>query len=98
MHWGYYCRTCGVSTRAWFTSPDGAFTTYLATTSILRSLARDEDATLPTVNLGALRFLAHHPDHEIWAECESGVLRISGALRPPTAGGVPLPQRFRRHA
>lgn len=96
MDWGYYCRTCGVSTRAWFASPEGAFTTFMATTSILRLLARDEDATLPTVNLGALLFLAHHPDHEIWAECETGILRMSGASRPPADGGVTLPRRFRQ--
>lgn len=94
MNWGYYCRTCGISTQALFASPDSAFVTYRATTSLIRKLANDEDATLPTVNLNALAFLSHHPDHEIWAECESGILRVSGRIEPPPGGQLTLPRRF----
>ena len=88
MIWGFYCRTCGVSSQGW----------YDEFTSLLRSFRETLDGTAGDVRAseaetGAHTFLTRHSGHEIWAESENGVLRLSRKAASQ-AEGTSLPQRF----
>ncbi len=88
MIWGFYCRTCGTSSQGW----------YEEFTSLLRLFREYQDAAMAGARAGecetgAHTFLARHSGHEIWAESENGVLRLSRKAEPP-AGDTSLPHRF----
>ncbi len=59
----------------------------------IRAHTSGDDITLPSVQIPMLVFLSSHFGHSLWAECESGVLLLSGG--PSPEGAVSLP-RFRR--
>ncbi len=90
MDWGFYCRTCGVSSQTWFPNPKRALQAYRAVLPKIDALARDEDVTLPTVQIPVIVFLSSHTGHDLWIECDTGVLRMSSGKRP--ANDVLLPR------
>lgn len=84
MKWGFYCRTCGVSSQTWFSNPKRAIQAYRAVQPKIAALSRDEDVTLPTVQIPMIVFLSSHTGHDLWAECDTGVLRLN-AGHPPSS-------------
>ena len=90
MNWGYYCRTCGVSSLSWFRNPRRAIQAYRTMIPKIDALSKDLDVTLPTAHIPLLVFLSSHSGHDLWAECDTGVLRLC-AGHPP-AREVKLPR------
>lgn len=78
MKWGFYCRTCGVSSTRLYTDPEGPRQDFSALCSGFESGAREGAAlSLPPAKMPILDFLAEHCGHELWSECETAVLRLS---------------------
>jgi hypothetical protein len=47
------------------------------------------DDTLPTVEMSIVAWLVRHHGHDLWAECESGVLHLESGRAP--IGRIQLP-------
>lgn len=95
MHWGFYCRTCGKSSPRWYAAPQDLLQDFSATHPEIQRLAWDEEGdTLPTVKILIIVWLASHLGHDLWAECETGVLLLESGRKP--AGSTDLPT-FVRH-
>jgi hypothetical protein len=94
MDWGYYCRTCGTSSDSVCHELDSLWTAYREVQSDLESLESTDTITTDTLDVRSLMFLARHSRHDLWAECETGVLRLSPSSEPYR--GSALPERFLR--
>lgn len=92
MHWGYYCRTCGASSECFYTDPDSLLTAYREARQ--SSFENDDTIATTTLDVRSLIFLVRHHEHDVWAECEIGVLRLDGGAQPYR--GTALPARFGR--
>lgn len=92
MDWGYYCRTCGTSSEPIFDEPGALLRAYREGKAHGAREVDDDTMASATLNIQCLLFLVKHHDHDIWAECESGVLRLDLAALPYEGGG--LPKRF----
>ena len=75
---------------------DCLWTAYREADSDLDWLDPDDTVATDTLEIKAMVFLALHHGHDIWAECDIGVLRLGPRDRPYK--GTELPQRFRSWA
>lgn len=90
MHWGYYCRTCGASSESFYGDPDALLSA--SREARMSSLENDDTIATTTLDIRSLIFLVRHHEHDMWAECEHGVLRLGSGKEPYR--GTALPARF----
>lgn len=77
-----------------FKEPGSLWTAYHEAQHDLGSLDDSDTITTFSLDIHSLIFLARHYDHDLWAECETGILCLG---RPPkTYRGSALPTRFTR--
>ena len=83
MTWGYYCRTCGKSSPRWYDSPQALIQDFTAAHPGLHRFGpHPNDTTLPTVEMSIVTWLVRHHGHDLWAECESGVIHLESGRDP----------------
>lgn len=92
MKWGYYCRTCGASSEPFFAEPESLIAAFRE--ARLSLFEKDDTIATTALDVTTLIFLARHHRHDVWAECENGVLRLGRRGRPYR--GAALPARFVR--
>lgn len=92
MNWGYYCRTCGASSEPMFDEPGSLIRAYREGMAHGACEAEDNTIATDTLNIQCLLFLVGHLGHDVWAECENGVLGLGEASPAYNGGG--LPERF----
>lgn len=92
MDWGYYCRTCGASSEPMFERLESLWQLYREAQRDFNASYEEETMVTETLDVGVVAFLAYHLEHDVWAECENGVLRL-GVKDEPYRGSV-LPERF----
>jgi len=91
VDWGYYCRTCGESSEPMFERLESLWQLYREAQREFNASYEDDTMVTETLDVGVVAFLAYHLEHDVWAECEDGVLRL-GTTRPYQ--GSVLPERF----
>lgn len=96
MTWGYYCRTCGKSSPRWYETPQALIQDFTAANPGLHRFGlRPDEPTLPTVEMGIVVWLVRHHGHDLWAECESGVIHLESGQAP--VGRFQLPAFVASH-
>ncbi len=93
MNWGFYCRTCGTSSPGWYDEFTNLLRSFREFVERQTEAAAGGSTRAGDTEVGARTFLARHRGHEIWAETETGVLRLSRKTESPAANAA-LPHRF----
>ena len=93
MEWGYYCRTCGLSSPRFYRDASGPRRDLAVThakVAALDSSDGDLSDALDPHHLRVMVWIAPHLEHDLWAECDTGVLRLAPG-RPPVGEPFELP-------
>lgn len=92
VHWGFFCKKCGVMSRQWFSDPRRLRDIYLKAGPTFREVWGDHPLHLPTTEIEPLFFLAQHFEHELWVQCDLAELKLEPPIEqiltpPPMDGG-----------
>lgn len=90
MKWGFYCRTCGVSSTRLYPDPEELRKDFSRLCSGSESGTREGAAlSFPPAKMLILDFLAEHCGHDLWSECETAVLRLSQGVASEKPAELP---------
>lgn len=74
LYWGYYCKTCGISSARWTDDPRILRRIYLNAEEKLACLLGDRPLQADTFEVQPLFFLSQHFGHELWVESDMATL------------------------
>ena len=80
MRWGFFCATCKTSSPRWYETFDLLLADYGAVGLDPDEKIAEQDTsweTLPTVDLRVVNWIVPHVEHELWAECDVGILLLN---------------------